>query len=136
MWHAVLKRVGWDVEAEGLFGAPPITVIVSNEAHPTLFKSLGMLGLGLGRSRGVDVSAALSSLGRGGVADLITRSCRHARRLAQGLTAAGHEAEGTCWCGVTEWQGQTAMRISVSSWATTAEDVEISLAAMLAVAGH
>ena len=44
------------------------------------------------------------------------------------------QAEGTCWCGVTEWQGQTAMRISVSSWATSDEDVEASLAAMLAVA--
>jgi hypothetical protein len=37
---------------------------------------------------------------------------------------------------VTEWQGHTAMRISVSSWATTADDVELSLAAMLAVAGR
>jgi len=42
--------------------------------------------------------------------------------------------EGTCWCGGTVWQGQTAMRISVSSWATSAEDVERSLAAILQVA--
>ena len=41
------------------------------------------------------------------------------------------QADGTCWCGGTVWQGQTAMRISVSSWATTDEDVEKSLAAMI-----
>jgi len=46
-------RAGWDVEANGLFVAPPVTVIVSDEAHPTLFKSLGVLGLG--RSRVVRV---------------------------------------------------------------------------------
>jgi glutamate/tyrosine decarboxylase-like PLP-dependent enzyme len=300
--HAVLKRAGWDVEADGLFGAPQITVIVGAEAHPTLFKSLGVLGLGRNRvrrvatdgqgrmradhlpeisgptilclqagnvntgafdplqalcsaahaagawvhvdgafglwaaaatelralcagveaadswatdahkwlnvpydsglafvrdgdslraamsvsaaylpssasrspsdttpelsrrARGVDVWAALSALGRSGVADMITRCCRHARRFAAGFSAAGHEvlnevvlnqvmvrfgdasrtrrviaeiqAEGTCWCGVTEWQGHTAMRISVSSWATTEDDVERSLSAMLAVAGR
>jgi hypothetical protein len=39
-------------------------------------------------------------------------------------------ADGTCWCGPTEWQGRRAMRISVSSWATTEADVEASLAAM------
>src|SRR5918992_5068939 len=44
--HAVLERAGWDVEANGLFGAPPITVITSAEAHPTLFKALGVVGLG------------------------------------------------------------------------------------------
>jgi glutamate/tyrosine decarboxylase-like PLP-dependent enzyme len=47
--HAVLQRVGWDVEANGLFGAPPITVITSAEAHPTLFKALGVVGLGRNR---------------------------------------------------------------------------------------
>jgi glutamate/tyrosine decarboxylase-like PLP-dependent enzyme len=41
--HAVLERVGWDVEAKGLFGAPPIQVVVGDEAHPSLIKSLGML---------------------------------------------------------------------------------------------
>jgi glutamate/tyrosine decarboxylase-like PLP-dependent enzyme len=44
--HVVLERAGWDVEANGLFGAPPITVVVGAEAHPTLIKSLGLLGLG------------------------------------------------------------------------------------------
>ena len=47
--HAVLKRTGWDVEADGLFGAPPITVLIGEEAHPTLTKSLGLLGLGRNR---------------------------------------------------------------------------------------
>jgi glutamate/tyrosine decarboxylase-like PLP-dependent enzyme len=114
------------------------------------------------RARGVEVWAALRQLGRKGLADLIERTCRHARRFAAGLTAAGYtvlndvalnqvlvsfgqaertrevirriQNEGTCWCGGTVWQGQTAMRISVSSWATTEEDVERSLAAILRAA--
>jgi glutamate/tyrosine decarboxylase-like PLP-dependent enzyme len=114
------------------------------------------------RARGVEVWAALKSLGRSGLAELVERNCRQARRFAEGLRAAGHEvlndvvlnqvlvsfgdadatrrviagiqSEGTCWCGGTEWQGRIAMRISVSSWATTDEDVERSLAAMLRVA--
>ncbi|MFZ1955389.1 MAG: pyridoxal-dependent decarboxylase, partial [Desulfobacterales bacterium] len=52
--HAVLERSDWNVEADGLFGAPPVTVVVSEESHPTLFKSLGMLGFG--RSRVVRVA--------------------------------------------------------------------------------
>jgi FAD/FMN-containing dehydrogenase len=47
---------------------------------------------------------------------------------------AGIQQDGTCWCGGTTWQGQTAMRISVSSWATTDADVERSLEAMIRVA--
>jgi hypothetical protein len=46
------------------------------------------------------------------------------------------QTEGTCWCGGTVWQGQTAMRISVSSWATTDADVECSLEAMVRIAGR
>jgi len=299
--HALLERAGWNVEADGLFGAPPITVVVGQEAHPTLFKSLGLLGLGRNRvrrvpvdeqgrmraselpamsgptilclqagnvntgafdplpeacerahaagawvhvdgafglwatttpstvhltngiadadswatdfhkwlnvpydsgfalvrdanalraamaitadylpttspfrnpsdftpelsrrARGVEVWAALRSLGREGVTELIERNCRQARRFAEGLQTAGFrvlndvvlnqvlvtfgdaettnrviseiQTEGTCWCGGTVWQGQTAMRISVSSWATTDADVERSLDAMLRVA--
>ena len=295
--HALLRRAGWNVEAEGLFGAPPITVVVGEEAHPTLFKSIGLLGLGrerllrvpvdgqgrmradrlpelstpaivctqagnvntgafdpigeicrrvasgnvwvhvdgafglwaaasprlaqlaegLGeadswatdahkwlnvpydcgialvrdayalrgamaitaeylptqsdernpsdytpelsrRARGVEVWAALRTLGRKGVAELVEGACGHARRFAEGLTEAGFQVindvvlnqvlvsfgepglterviaelqrDGTCWCGGTAWQGRAAMRISVSSWATTAEDVELSLEAM------
>lgn len=104
----------------------------------------------------------LRSLGRSGLADLIERTCRHARRFAEGLSEAGYpvlnevvlnqvlvsfgdtaatekviaelQADGTCWCGGTVWQGHTAMRISVSSWATTNADVERSLNAMLRIA--
>jgi glutamate/tyrosine decarboxylase-like PLP-dependent enzyme len=111
------------------------------------------------RARGVEVWAALRALGRRGLADLIERTCRHATRFAEGLKRAGYEilndvainqvlvsfgaaettrrvianvqAEGTCWAGGTVWQGHTAMRISVSSWATTEDDVERSLAAII-----
>ncbi len=272
--HVVLAKAGWNVEADGLFGAPPITVITGEEAHPTLLKSLGMLGIvclqagnvntgafdpfepliesahaagawvhvdgafglwakaaptlrqlargvehadswatdahkwlnvprdsGLAfsrdphalqaamaitaeylpttsphrnpcdftpelsrRARGVEVWAAMRSLGRVGLAELFERNCRQARRFAEGLRAAGFsvlndvvlnqvlvafgdaertrqviarlQQEGTCWCGGTVWQAQTAMRISVSSWATTDEDVERSLDAMLRVASE
>jgi glutamate/tyrosine decarboxylase-like PLP-dependent enzyme len=110
------------------------------------------------RARGVEVWAALRALGRAGLAELVERCCRHAGRFAEGLSAAGHrvlnevalnqvlvsfgnadrtrrviaavQADGTCWCGGTVWQGHTAMRISVSSWATTDEDVERSLEAI------
>jgi glutamate/tyrosine decarboxylase-like PLP-dependent enzyme len=299
--HSVLAGQGWDVEADGLFGAPPVAVVIGEEAHPTLVKALGLVGFGRNRlvrvpvddqgrmrsealppltastivcaqagnvntgafdplpeialrareagawlhvdgafglwaaaaparahllegsaladswatdahkwlnvpydsglafvrdadalragmavtadylpapsgvrnpsdftpelsrrARGVDVWAALRCLGASGLDDLVERSCRHAARFAEGLSAAGYEilnevvlnqvlvsfgesgvtervvagiqAEGTCWCGGTVWQGRTAMRISVSSWATTEEDVERSLAAMLRVA--
>lgn len=295
--HRVLANVGWDVEADGLFGAPPITVVVGDEAHPSVIKALGMLGLGRSRikrvpvdgqgrmlasemppltkpaivcmqagnvntgafdpaeaicerahssgawvhidgafglwaaaspgyehliegaggadswatdahkwlnvpydsglafvkdaaalkdamsltaaylpqgehrepsqytpelsrrARGVEIWAALKSLGRAGLADLIERNCYLARRFAEGLQRGGCEIlnevvlnqvlvsfgndtrtreviervqrDGTCWCGPTEWQGRTAMRISVSSWATRDEDVERSVAAIL-----
>jgi glutamate/tyrosine decarboxylase-like PLP-dependent enzyme len=300
--RAVLASAGWNVEADGLFGAPPVNVIIGEEAHPTLLKSLGMLGLGRSRvvrvpvdgqggmradalprierpailclqagnvntgafdpfaplieaahaagawvhvdgafglwvkaapslrhlaagleqadswatdahkwlnvpydsgialsrdahalraamaitaeylptesphrnpsdftpelsrrARGVEVWAALRSLGRAGLAELLERNCRQARRFAERLAAAGHrvlnevvvnqvlvsfgddartraviralQQDGTCWCGGTVWQGRTAMRISVSSWATTDDDVERSLEAMLRAAG-
>jgi glutamate/tyrosine decarboxylase-like PLP-dependent enzyme len=301
--HALLARAGWDVGADGLFGAPPLTVVVGDEVHVSLLKALGLLGLGrervvrvpvddqgrmhadtdaiaalddrsilclqagnvntgasdpmpalVGRARdagawvhvdgafglwakvapgrahlvagvegadswatdghkwlnvpydcgaafvrdagaaqaamaagpaaylttseqrdgylytpemsrrarGVDVWAALRSLGRSGLADLVERDCRHAARFAEGLQDAGFEVlnevvlnqvlvsfgddettrrvvaavqeDGTCWCGGTVWQGRAAMRISVSSWATTAGDVEHSLAAIIRVA--
>ena len=44
--HAVLKRAGWDVESHGLFGAPPITVVVGDEVHVSVLKALSLLGLG------------------------------------------------------------------------------------------
>lgn len=299
--HAVLKRTGWDVEADGLFGAPPITVLIGEEAHPTLTKSLGLLGLGRNRvvkvpvddqgrmrvdalpdiagptiictqagnvntgaidpicelsdrsdnsgtwvhvdgafglwaqaapqrryltagiekadswatdahkwlnvtydcglafvkdpdalraamsisavylpqttrreplhytpeasrrARGIEIWATLRSLGRTGVADLIEDNCRMATRFAEKLQQAGFEIvnevmlnqvlvsfgtpehtlavikriqeDGTCWCGSTVWQGRTAMRISVSSWTTTEEDVDRSVEAMIRCEG-
>ena len=298
--HSLLARAGWDVEAQGLFGAPPLTVVVGAEVHVTALKALAMLGLGRARvtsvpsddqgrmradklpplddrtilllqagnvntgafdpmaeiipkardagawvhvdgafglwaaatpsraaliagvadadswaldahkwlnvpydsgvaicrdrdalrgatavsaaylvqgaerepceyvpelsrrARGVDVWAALSALGRSGIAEMIERNCRQATRFAEGLRDAGYEiladvvlnqvlvsfgddettrrviagiqSDGTCWCGGTVWHGRTAMRISVCSWATTDNDVELSLAAMLRVA--
>jgi glutamate/tyrosine decarboxylase-like PLP-dependent enzyme len=51
--HAVLARAGWDVEADGLFGAPPVTVALGGEAHPSVRKALGVLGLG--RTRVLEV---------------------------------------------------------------------------------
>jgi len=298
--HAVLALTDWDVDARGLQGAPPVTVIVGEEAHPSLLKGLSILGLGrenvhrvavdgqgrmradalppiagptilctqagnvntgafdpieeltaqaheagawvhvdgafglwaavaperaylargvgtadswatdahkwlnvpydsglafvrdpeplraaMGvtaaylpdsmmrepaahapelsrRARGVEVWATLRALGRSGIADLVERDCRYTSAFAAGLAAAGFEIlndvvlnqvlvsfgdkdttrrviaaiqdDGTCWAGVTQWQGRTAMRISVSGWSTTADDVERSLAAMLRAA--
>jgi glutamate/tyrosine decarboxylase-like PLP-dependent enzyme len=114
------------------------------------------------RARGVEVWAVLRQLGRQGIAELIERSCRHAARFAERMRAAGHEVladvtlnqvlvsfgspdrtraviaaiqrDGTCWCGGTQWQGRTAMRISVSSWATSDEDVETSADAIVRLA--
>jgi len=114
------------------------------------------------RARGIELWAGLKSLGRSGLANLIERTCAHARRFAEGLRTAGYEIlndvvinqvlvsfgsaektqevmrriqeDGTCWCGGTVWKGRTAMRISVSSWATADEDVEKSLAAMIRIA--
>jgi len=114
------------------------------------------------RGRGVEVWSAMRTLGRAGLREMIERNCRQATRFAAGFAAAGFEIlnevvlnqvlvsfgtpdqterviaavqeDGTCWCGGTHWQGRTAMRISVCSWATTDADVEKSLAAMLRVA--
>lgn len=115
------------------------------------------------RARGVELWAAMRSLGRSGLRELIERNCRQARLFASELRAAGFrilnhvvlnqvlvsfgseertrrviaglQDDGTCWCGGTKWHGQAAMRISVSSWATTDEDVDRSIAAMIRIAG-
>jgi glutamate/tyrosine decarboxylase-like PLP-dependent enzyme len=297
---ALLKRAGWDVEEDGLFGAPPIHVVVGDEVHVSLLKALSMLGLGRSRvtrvpvddqgrmrldalpplddrtlvcvqagnvntgafdpageicaraheagswvhvdgafglwaavsplyapllagassadswaidchkwlnvpydsgaavvrepeylrtamalsaayltssggrepfhyapeasrrARGVELWAAMRSLGRGGLREMIERNCRQAKLFAERLHEAGFailndvvlnqvlvsfgsaedtrriiteiQNDGTCWCGGTEWHGHTAMRISVSSWATTDEDVERSVTAMIRIA--
>jgi glutamate/tyrosine decarboxylase-like PLP-dependent enzyme len=106
------------------------------------------------RARGFAVYAALRSLGRSGLADLIDRCCAHARRFAALLEAGGAEllndvvlnqvlvaaqpeavarvqADGTCWLGGTVWRDRPAMRISVSGYGTTEDDVERSAAAIL-----
>jgi glutamate/tyrosine decarboxylase-like PLP-dependent enzyme len=116
------------------------------------------------RARGVDIWAALRALGRRGVAELVERNCRQARRLADALRGAGYEilndvvlnqvlvsfgdaeftnrviagvqSDGTCWCGGTVWQGRTAMRVSIISWATTDDDIERSIRAILRVAAE
>jgi glutamate/tyrosine decarboxylase-like PLP-dependent enzyme len=231
---ALLQRAGWDVEDSGLFGAPPLRVLVGEKVHVSLLKALALLGLG--RSRVISVPAdgqgrmkagALPELDERtliciqagnvntGAFDPAEEICSRAREagtwvhvdgafglwaaasphyapLLQGvshadswaidchkwlnvpydsgielvrapehlqkalaLTAAylqtgevrgfgnaeetrrviaGVQDEGTCWCGGTRWHGRTAMRISVSSWATTEEDVERSLAAILRIA--
>jgi glutamate/tyrosine decarboxylase-like PLP-dependent enzyme len=107
------------------------------------------------RARGAEVWAVLATLGRGGVAALVERSCALARRFAEGLAATGFQVlnevvlnqvvvefgdaertaaviaavqeDGTCWCGPTTWQGRRAMRISVSCWATTDGDIDRSI---------
>ena len=116
------------------------------------------------RARGFAVWAALRSLGRDGVAALVERCCGHARAFAEQLGARPGvevlndvvlnqvlvrfgdddettrevvrrvQADGTCWLGGTDWHGRAAMRISVSSFRTTAEDVERSVGAILAAA--
>lgn len=116
------------------------------------------------RARGFATWAALRQLGRSGVADLVERCCRLAGRFADGLAAGGLEVmndvvlnqalvlvgddatteaviaavqhEGTCWLGGTTWRGRRMLRISVSNWSTTEEDIDRSVDAVLAaVAG-
>jgi glutamate/tyrosine decarboxylase-like PLP-dependent enzyme len=95
------------------------------------------------RARGVELWAAMRSLGRSGLREMIERNCRQAKVFAERLHQAGFailndvvlnqvlvsfggaentrrvitdiQKDGTCWCGGTQWQGHTAMRISVSS---------------------
>ena len=121
------------------------------------------------RARGFPVYAAIRSLGRSGIAELIERCCAHAQRFADALSEApGIEVlnevvlnqvlvrftgsdgdadahtdaviaaiqdDGSCWLSGTTWQGRRAMRISVSSQATTTEDVDRSIEAILRAAG-
>jgi glutamate/tyrosine decarboxylase-like PLP-dependent enzyme len=116
------------------------------------------------RARGFSVYAAIRSLGRTGVAELVERSCAHARRFAELLGREGAtvinevvlnqvlvrfgdgertreviervQREGTCWLSGTDWYGEHAMRISVSNWRTTTDDVDRSAAAILAAASQ
>jgi glutamate/tyrosine decarboxylase-like PLP-dependent enzyme len=117
------------------------------------------------RARGTAVYAALRSLGRNGIAAVVTRCCECARRIAERLRAAGGvevlndvvlnqvlvrfrdrdggnvtpavaagiQRDGVCWAGGTEWQGEPALRVSVSGWKTTLEDAERSADSILRV---
>jgi glutamate/tyrosine decarboxylase-like PLP-dependent enzyme len=115
------------------------------------------------RARGFAVYAALRALGRDGVADLVDRCCALATRFAERLAASGKveilgdvvlnqvlvrvpgedastrelidrvQRDGTCWMSGTTWQGRAAMRISVSNWSTTEEDVDRSVAAIVSL---
>jgi glutamate/tyrosine decarboxylase-like PLP-dependent enzyme len=115
------------------------------------------------RGRGVSVYAVIRALGRDGIATMISRGCSLAQRFAERLDRAdgvqvlndvvlnqvlvrfgdsdertravvdGVQQEGTCWMSGTVWQGVAAMRISVSNWSTTEEDVDASVDAILRV---
>ena len=115
------------------------------------------------RARGFALYAALRSLGRSGVQELVERCCRLAQRMAEQLAAEGVEvlnkvvlnqvlvrfgddqqtdaviakvqAGGTAWMGGTTWQGKRAMRISVSNWSTTKADADASVQAVLNAVG-
>ncbi|MGE2721942.1 pyridoxal phosphate-dependent decarboxylase family protein [Mycolicibacterium celeriflavum] len=148
--HAVLRTAGWDVEQDGLFGAPAIRVVVGDEVHASVLKALSLLGLGRARIERVVVDGqgrlradALPALTpttivciqagnvNTGAFDPATFGDDDAtRRVIERV-----QADGTCWFGGTEWQGRAAMRVSVSSWATTEVDVARSLDAVLRIAG-
>jgi glutamate/tyrosine decarboxylase-like PLP-dependent enzyme len=111
------------------------------------------------RARGFALYAAIRSLGRSGVQELVERCCRLAQRMAEQLAAEGVEvlnevvlnqvlvsfgddrqteaviarvqADGTAWMGGTSWHGRSAMRISVSNWSTTEADADASVQAIL-----
>ena len=112
------------------------------------------------RARVVPLYALFRALGREGLAALVRRNCALARRIAQRLAAAPGvtilndvvlnqvlvqfrddettkdviarvQADGTCWAGGAFWQGQQAMRIAVSNWSTTEDDIDRSADAML-----
>lgn len=111
------------------------------------------------QARAIPIWAALQSLGTSGLAEMIETHCKQAMMFTKGLTDAGFSVlndvvlnqvmvsfgdanttqqiiknvqhEGVCWCGGTVWQGITAMRISVSNWCTTDEDVQQSLGSII-----
>jgi aromatic-L-amino-acid decarboxylase len=116
------------------------------------------------RARGIEVWAALFAMGKKGLVDLIERCCELAKLFTKNLKQAGFkilnevklnqvlvsfgtsdqtnqiiskiQEEGTSWCGGKIWKGKTAMRISVSSWMTTVQDIEISSATVIRIANE
>jgi glutamate/tyrosine decarboxylase-like PLP-dependent enzyme len=112
------------------------------------------------RARGFAIYAAIRALGRAGIVEMVERCCDLARRFAEQLSAEPDvqilndvvlnqvlvrfdddektrrvienvQRDGTCWLGGSEWKGHAVMRISVSNWSTTAEDVDRSVEAIL-----
>ena len=113
------------------------------------------------RARGFAVYAAIKSLGRNGIAEMIERCCTLARRMADNLSRGAGvrilndvvlnqvlvrfgnsdaftaevirkvQEDGTCWLSATTWHGMHAMRISVSNWSTSEADIDLSAAAIL-----
>jgi glutamate/tyrosine decarboxylase-like PLP-dependent enzyme len=117
------------------------------------------------RARGFATWAALRQLGRNGVADLVERCCALARRFAEQLEALPNavvandvvlnqvlvhlgsdertdrilddvQQSGECWMGATRWHGRRCIRISVSNWRTTTDDVDRSVAAIAKAAAQ
>ena len=115
------------------------------------------------RARGIEVWAALKSLGKQGLSEIIERDCQLAAQFAKGLRAAGFDVlnevvinqvlvafgeddeitrrviaaiqkDGTLWAGSSVWKGRTGMRISVSSWKTTSEDIDRCIAVITELA--
>ncbi len=111
------------------------------------------------RARGFPTWAAIRSMGRSGLADLINRSCRHARQLAEGIAAIPHvevanevvlnqvlirvgdtdlthdverliQEEGVVWMGSTSWRGESLLRFAVSNWSTRDEDIDAAIEAI------
>jgi glutamate/tyrosine decarboxylase-like PLP-dependent enzyme len=116
------------------------------------------------RARGFATWAALRSLGRTGVSDLVDRCCALARRLAAGLDAVDGvevvndvilnqvlvrvgdadetdrverrvQEDGTCWLGATTWRGERLLRVSVSNWSTSADDIDRTVEAIARARG-
>src|ERR1700754_5105418 len=114
------------------------------------------------RARAIPIYAAIRSLGRAGIAEMVERDCTQARRIAERLStipgaevlnnvvlnqvlvrlpggddanraaAAAIQRDGTCWLGGTTWNGEHVVRVSISNWATTDDDVDRSAAAIAA----
>ncbi|MCU1396530.1 MAG: aspartate aminotransferase family protein [Ilumatobacteraceae bacterium] len=152
--HADAHRAAMTVTASYLVQAAPGTDRDPIDWNPEFSR----------RARGVPVYAAIASLGRDGIAEIVERCCRHARRFATALAAvpgvevlndvvlnqvlvrfadddertraviAAVQQDGTCWLGGSTWRGMAVMRISVSSHATNDDDVESSIAAIIAAA--
>jgi glutamate/tyrosine decarboxylase-like PLP-dependent enzyme len=160
----------WAIDAHKWLNVPYDSAFAMVKRGETLHSALGISAAYLGRSgqrepaewvpeasrraRAIPIYAALRTLGRRGVAELVERCCAQAVLMAELLRAGGLEvlndvvlnqvlvagtpeqlariqAEGTCWLGGTTWRGRHALRISFSNWSTTEDDVRRSAQAIL-----